>query len=64
MKGFKINKDDLVDTDGVEWEDYTATLNGKFTYVRVPIERKDSGEVDIKRYWNMARAVSLAKYSY
>ena len=64
MKGLKIDRDDMVDTDGVEYENYSATFKGKEVVVRVPIERKDSGEVDIKRYWNMARAISLAKYSY
>ena len=37
MKGLKIDRDDMVDTDGVEYENYSATFNG---------------EVDIKRYWN------------
>ena len=52
MKGFKINKDDMLDTDGVEYENYSATFKGKEVVVRIPIERKDRGEVDIKRYWN------------
>jgi hypothetical protein len=52
MKGLKIDRDDMVDTDGVEYEDYSATFKGKEVVVRVGIERKDRGEVDIKRYWN------------
>ncbi len=52
MKGLKIDRDDMVDTDGVEYENYSATFKGKEVVVRVPIERKDRGEVDIKRYWN------------
>ena len=58
MKGLKIDRDDMVDTDGVEYEDYSATFNGKEVVARVSIERKDRGawedetEVDIKRYWN------------
>tara|TARA_R100000988_G_C3942250_1_gene136826 strand:- start:584 stop:808 length:225 start_codon:yes stop_codon:yes gene_type:complete len=52
MKGLKIDKDDMLDTDGVEYENYSATFKGKEVVVRVPIERKDRGEVDIKRYWN------------
>ena len=51
MKGLKIDKDDMLDTDGVEYENYSATFKGKEVVVRVPIERKDRGEVDIKRYW-------------
>tara|TARA_R100001143_G_C3288717_1_gene100164 strand:- start:266 stop:469 length:204 start_codon:yes stop_codon:yes gene_type:complete len=58
MKGLKIDRDDMVDTDGVEYEDYSATFKGKEVVARVSIERKDRGawedetEVDIKRYWN------------
>jgi len=52
MKGLKIDRDDMLDTDGVEYENYSATFKGKEVVVRVPIERKDRGEVDIKRYWN------------
>jgi len=52
MKGLKIDRDDMVDTDGVEYENYSATFKGKEVVVRVPIERKDRGDVDIKRYWN------------
>ena len=52
MKGLKIDRDGMVDTDGVEYENYSATFKGKEVVVRVPIERKDRGEVDIKRYWN------------
>ena len=51
MKGLKIDKYDMLDTDGVEYEDYSATFKGKEVVARVPIERKDRGEVDIKRYW-------------
>ena len=52
MKGLKIDKDNMLDTDGVEYEDYSATFKGKEVVARVSIERKDRGEVDIKRYWN------------
>ena len=54
MKGFKIDRDDMVDTDGVEYENYSATFKGKEVVVRVPIDRHTdelSDEVSVKRYW-------------
>tara|TARA_R110000772_G_scaffold250311_1_gene364936 strand:- start:316 stop:501 length:186 start_codon:yes stop_codon:yes gene_type:complete len=57
MKGLKIDKDDMLDTDGVEYEDYSATFKGKEVVARVSIERKDRGEVDIKRYWETVEIV-------
>ena len=43
MKGLKIDKDNMLDTDGVEYENYSATFNGKKVVVRVSIE--------IERHW-------------
>jgi len=34
----KINKEDMVDTDGWSWEDYSAIHEGKKVIVRVSIE--------------------------
>ena len=54
MKGLKIDRDDMVDTDGVEYEDYSATFKGKEVVARVPIDRHTdelSDEVSVKRYW-------------
>ena len=54
MKGLKIDRDDMVDTDGVEYEDYSATFKGNGVVARVPIDRHTdelSDEVSVKRYW-------------
>ena len=58
MKGLKIDRDDMVDTDGVEYENYSATFKGKEVVVRVPIDRHTdelSDEVSVKRYWADAK---------
>ena len=34
----KINKEDMLDTDGWSWEDYSAIHEGKKVIVRVSIE--------------------------
>ena len=57
MKGLKIDKYNMLDTDGVEYEDYSATFKGKEVVARVPIDRHTdelSDEVSVKRYWSDA----------
>ena len=43
MKGLKIDKDNILESDGWSWEEYSATFNGKKVVVRVSIE--------IERHW-------------
>ena len=40
MKGLKIDRDDMVDTDGVEYEDSSATFKGKEVVARVQSKEK------------------------